>query len=72
MIDIISSRCTFDPTSLDIESGLELVVQPSDGGDSTSKDERKICCNIFLSGAWFSRKSSLKFVHLCEQFSCLF
>ena len=41
------------------------------GGDTTSKNEKKIWYNNFLSGA-FERGLDLKFAHPCERFSCLF
>ena len=47
-------------------------IRSTAGGDSTSKNKTKIWYNIFLSETRFSRKSTLKFVHLCERFSCLF
>ena len=53
--------------------GPEFVAQPSHWDDSTSRNKKKILYTFFfLSGTRFSRKSTLKFVRLCERFSCLF
>lgn len=59
-------------SSLRDDTGLGCAMLTERGLIPREKIKKKISYNIFSFVAPFSRKATLKFLHLCERFSCLF